>query len=178
MSKYIRKILLSEDEIRQMVEKVGKNISRDYAGKKPVLIGVLKGSLIFMADLMRALDIPCTIDFLSVSSYSGTKSSGIVKINRDVDCEIEGRDVILVEDVVDTGLTLDYLRELLLQRKPASIAVCAAFDKPECRKIPVTVEYVGAVIPNEFVVGYGLDYNQDYRELPYLAVLADKEECE
>lgn len=173
MAKYISEVLVSEEQIKEMCRRLGEEISRDYEGKKLVLVCVLKGAVLFLADLMREIKVPLTIDFMSVSSYSGTKSSGVVKIIKDLDQEIEGKDILIVEDVVDTGLTLAYLKELLATRNPASVAVCTAFDKPECRKVEVEVEYTGLAIPNAFVVGYGLDYRQAYRELPYVAVLGD-----
>ncbi|MDO5033601.1 MAG: hypoxanthine phosphoribosyltransferase [Eubacteriales bacterium] len=173
MSKYIAETLITESEIQAMVEKLGAQINRDYQGKNVVIIGVLRGSVVFMADLIRQLNLPVEIDFISVSSYQGTKSTGVVKIVKDTDHDVTGKHVILVEDIVDTGLTLKYLRELFSDRKPASLRVCSAFDKPSCRKVEVEVEYIGQAIPNAFVVGYGLDYQQLYRNLPYLAVLGE-----
>ena len=173
MAKYIDKILVSEEEIKAMVKRMGEEITRDYAGKELFLICVLKGGVIFLTDIMRAIDLPLTIDFMSVSSYSGTKSTGVVRIIKDVDQSIEGKHVLIVEDIIDSGLTLSHLKELLATRKPASIAVCSAFDKPACKEVEVNCEYLGISLPDAFVVGYGLDYNQQYRNLPYVAVLAD-----
>lgn len=173
MGKVIEKTLVSRDELKSMCEYLGKKITEDYAGKEIILICVLKGGVVFLTDLMREIDLPLTIDFMSVSSYSGTKSTGVVRIIKDVDQDIQGKHVLIVEDIVDTGLTLAHLKELLSTRNPASIAVCSAFDKPDCRKVDVKVEYVGRSLPDEFVVGYGLDYQQRYRNIPYVAVLAD-----
>lgn len=173
MSKYIAETLITESEIKAMVERLGAQLNHDYAGKQVVIIGVLRGSVVFMSDLIRQLDFPVEIDFISVSSYQGTKSTGVVKIVKDTDHDVTGKHVILVEDIVDTGLTLNYLRELFTDRGPASLRVCSAFDKPDCRQVAVAVEYIGQAIPNAFVVGYGLDYQQRYRNLPYLAVLGD-----
>ncbi len=174
MTKYIKEILISREEIAAMCARLGQQISEDYAGKEVVLVGVLKGAFVFMADLARHLTIPCQIDFISVSSYgSGTSSSGIVRINNDIDMDIQGKHLIIVEDIVDSGLTLNHLRQLLGTRKPASMALCTAFDKPERRKVAVAVEYVGMQIPDEFIVGYGLDYDGRYRNLPDIAILGD-----
>lgn len=173
MGKYIEKTLVSREELKSMCERLGRQISHDYAGKEIVLICVLKGGVVFLTDLMREIDLPLTIDFMSVSSYSGTKSTGVVRIIKDVDQDIQGKHVLLIEDIVDTGLTLAHLKELLKTRNPASIAVCSAFDKPDCRQVEVDVEYIGCSLPNAFVVGYGLDYQQKYRNIPYVAVLAD-----
>lgn len=161
--------IYTEAEIQQMVQRVARQIEKDYAGEEVVLIGVLKGSVVFISDLMRALDMDVQLDFIVVSSYQGTESTGVVKIIKDADIEISGKHVILVEDIVDTGLTLAYLRDLFLARKPASLAICTAFDKPERRQVAVDVDYVGLDVPNVCVVGYGLDYEQNYRNLPYLA---------
>ncbi len=173
MGKVVADILLNEQEIKSMVKRVAAEIKRDYEGKKPVLVGVLRGSVVFLADLIRELDFELTIDFISVSSYSGTKSTGVVRIIKDTEQDLSGKHIILVEDIVDTGLTLSYLRALFMDRMPASLAVCSAFDKPDCRTVDVPVEYIGQAIPDKFVVGYGLDYKQEYRNLPYLAILGD-----
>lgn len=173
MGKVVCKTLISREELQAMCQRLGKEISRDYQGKEIVLIGVLRGAAVFLTDLMREIDLPLTIDFMSVSSYSGTSSTGVVKINKDLEQSIEDKHIIIVEDVVDSGLTLSHLKDLLETRNPASIALCSAFDKPNCRKVDVSVDYVGATLPDEFVVGYGLDYQQLYRNLPYVAVLGD-----
>lgn len=165
-------VLLSEETIRQRVRELAADISRDYRGRTPVLIGILKGAVTFLADLMRALDVPCHLDFMAISSYgSGTQTSGVVKILKDLDEPIEGRDVIIVEDIVDSGLTLLYLTENLRTRRPASLRVCVLLDKYERRQVNVDLHYVGFTIPDRFVVGYGLDYAEDFRYLPYVGVL-------
>lgn len=168
----IEKVLLSEEEIQEIVTRVGAEVSRDYRGKNLVLVSVLKGSVVFMADLMRAIDIPLSIDFMVVSSYgNGTESSGKVKIIKDLDLDLSGQDLLLVEDILDTGRTLNNLREILKMRSPSSIKICTFLDKPERRQADIAADYVGARVPDEFVVGYGLDYSQRYRNLPYLGVL-------
>ena len=168
----IEKVLLSEEEIQEIVTRVGAEVSRDYRGKNLVLVSVLKGSVVFMADLMRAIDIPLSIDFMVVSSYgNGTESSGKVKIIKDLDLDLSGQDLLLVEDILDTGRTLYNLREILKMRSPSSIKICTFLDKPERRQADIAADYVGARVPDEFVVGYGLDYSQRYRNLPYLGGL-------
>ena len=168
----IEKVLLSEEEIQEIVTRVGAEVSRDYRGKNLVLVSVLKGSVVFMADLMRAIDIPLSIDFMVVSSYGNrTESSGKVKIIKDLDLDLSGQDLLLVEDILDTGRTLYNLREILKMRSPSSIKICTFLDKPERRQADIAADYVGARVPDEFVVGYGLDYSQRYRNLPYLGVL-------
>lgn len=172
MDKDIQSILLSEEQISAKVKELGAQISRDYEGKNPVIISVLKGSFMFMADLVRAIAIPCTVDFMAVSSYGGgSVSSGEVKILKDFDHSIEGRHVIIVEDILDSGRTLSYLMKNLKARGAASLALCTFLDKPERRVVPVHVDYCGFTSPNEFIVGYGLDYNQRYRNLPYVGIL-------
>ena len=174
MSKYVKEILISRDEIAGMCQRLGEKISADYADREVILIGVLKGAYVFMADLARHLTIPCRIDFMSVSSYgSGTRTSGVVRITKDLDSDITGKHIIIVEDIVDSGLTLRHLRQLLGTRSPASIAICTAFDKPERRKVEVQVEYVGMQIPDEFIVGYGLDFDGKFRNLPDVSILGD-----
>lgn len=174
MSKYVKEILIPRDEIARMCRRLGEQISADYADREVILIGVLKGAYVFMADLARHLSVPCRIDFMSVSSYgSGTRTSGVVRITKDLDSDITGKHIIVVEDIVDTGLTLRHLRQLLGTRNPASIAICTAFDKPERRKVEVQVEYVGMKIPDEFIVGYGLDFDGKFRNLPDVSILGD-----
>ena len=166
----IEKVLLSEEEIQEIVTRVGAEVSRDYRGKNLVLVSVLKGAVVFI--LMRAIDIPLSIDFMVVSSYgNGTESSGKVKIIKDLDLDLSGQDLLLVEDILDTGRTLYNLREILKMRSPSSIKICTFLDKPERRQADIAADYVGARVPDEFVVGYGLDYSQRYRNLPYLGVL-------
>lgn len=172
MKQDIEKVLLSEEEIAAKVKELGAQIAKDYADKNPLIVSVLRGSFIFMADLVRAIDVPCTVDFMSVSSYgSGTTSSGEVKITKDFDVSIEGRHLIIVEDILDSGRTLSYLMKTLKARGAASIALCTFLDKPERRVVPVEVAYKGFTVPDAFIVGYGLDYDQRYRNLPYVGVL-------
>ncbi len=171
MKEAIERVLISEEELEAAVAKIGRQISEDYRGKDPIFIGVLKGCFIFMADLMRHVDIDCSMDFMAVSSYSGTTSTGAVKINKDLSEIIEGRHLILVEDILDSGVTLNYLKNYLLVRKPASIAVATLMDKPARRKADIYADYSCFEIPDAFVVGYGLDYNERYRNLPYIGVL-------
>ncbi len=174
MAKYVKDILIPREEIARMCQRLGEQISQDYADKEVILIGVLKGAYVFMADLARCLTIPVRIDFISVSSYgSGTKTSGIVRITKDLDSDITNKHIIVVEDIVDSGLTLKHLRQLLGTRNPASIALCTAFDKPERRRVDIEVEYVGMQIPDEFIVGYGLDFDGKYRNLPDVSILGD-----
>ena len=169
----VRKVLLAEPELRDRIRALGARITRDYAGRRLTVVGVLKGSLIFMADLLRAIgpEVDVVVDFVAVSSYAGTASTGTIRVLLDLRENPEGRDVLLVEDIVDTGLTLSSLTETLRARKPASLEVCTLLDKPDCRKIPFQPKYVGFPIPNEFVVGFGLDYEERYRQLPYVGVL-------
>ena len=168
----VQEILFSEEVIRSRVKELGEEISRDYAGKEIVCIGVLKGCFVFMADLVRELNLDCSIDFMAVSSYgSGTVTTGAVKIGKDISANIEDRDVLIIEDILDSGVTLSYLREFLMQRKPASIKICTLFDKPARRRADIKADYVGLVCPDEFIVGYGLDYDEKYRDLPYIGVL-------
>ena len=167
----IERILISEEELREKVSEMGKKISLDFEGKDPIFVGVLKGCFIFMADLMRYVDISCSMDFMSVSSYSGTSSTGAVKINKDLGEDIEGRHLIIVEDILDSGVTLSYLKQYLMVRKPASITIATLMDKPARRKADIYADYSCFEIPDAFVVGYGLDYNERYRNLPYIGVL-------
>lgn len=172
MDKDILEVFYSEEQLKTKVAELGAAITRDYQGKSPVLVSVLRGSYIFMADLTRAIDLPCTVDFMSVSSYGvGTTSSGQVKILKDLSEPIEGKDLIIVEDILDSGNTLFYLRDVLAARKPASIAICTLLDKPERRTKPIQADYSGFEVPDAFVVGYGLDYAEKYRNLPYIGVL-------
>jgi len=168
----IQQILISEEEIRQKVRELGATISNDYQGQSLVVVGILKGAIIFLADLVRHLHMPVTLDFMAVSSYgSGTKSSGAVRILKDLEAGLEDRHVLIVEDIVDTGLTLKYLTENLKARGPASLRICSFLDKPSRRQIDIHPDYCGFAIPDHFVVGYGLDYAERYRNLPYVAVL-------
>lgn len=175
-NKVIKKVLISPQEIQSRVKELGLALSREYEGKKPLLICVLKGAVIFLSDLMRALSIPAEVDFMAVSSYgASTESSGVVRILKDLDCSIEGRHCLIVEDIMDTGLTLKYLEENLRSRQPASLKIITLLDKPDRRKVDIKPDYCGFTIPDEFVVGYGLDFNEDYRGLPGIYVLGDSE---
>ena len=168
----VEEILYTEEQLSAMVRAIGRRVSDDYRDKNLFMISVLKGSLIFMADLMRAIDIPCAIDFLSVSSYgSGTTTTGAVRILKDLDTSMEGKDILVVEDILDSGMTLSFLLKNLSARNPSSIRLCTLLDKPERRKVPIQPDYVGAVVPDKFIVGYGLDYAEKYRNLPYIGVL-------
>ncbi len=168
----MERILLSEEEIRSRIRELGAEITADYAGKEPLFVGVLKGSFVFMADLIRSVDLPCGMDFMVVSSYGkGTKTTGAVKIVKDLSQDIEDRDVVIVEDILDTGVTLSYLTRYLSNRNPASITIATLLDKPERRRAAVQAKYVGFTVPDAFVVGYGLDYAETYRNLPYIGIL-------
>ena len=168
----IDSILLTEEQIQNRVREMGAQITADYAGKEPLFVGVLKGCFMFVADLIRCVDLPCSMDFMVVSSYgAGVNTSGAVKIIKDLDESIEGLDVLVVEDIIDSGRTLSHLLELLEARNPKSLKLCTLLDKPDRRRVEFTPDYVGAIIPDEFVIGYGLDYNEKYRELPYVGVL-------
>jgi hypoxanthine phosphoribosyltransferase len=168
----VGKILVQQDELAHRVRALGEQISTDYEGRDLLLVGVLKGAVFFLSDLMRHLTVACEVDFMAVASYgSSTDSSGVVRILKDLDAPIAGRDVLIVEDIVDSGLTLNYLRRTLEARDPASLEVCALLTKPERRKVETPIRYTGFEIPNKFVIGYGLDHAERYRNLPYVAVL-------
>ena len=172
MHQDVEKILYTEEELKSRVKELGAQITADYRGKAPVLASVLRGSYIFMADLTRAIDLPIAVDFMAVSSYgSGTMSSGQVEIKKDLSDSIEGKDLLIVEDILDSGNTLYYLLDVLRARKPASIRICTLMDKPSRRQKPIRADYVGFSIPDAFIVGYGLDYDEKYRNLPYVGVL-------
>jgi hypoxanthine phosphoribosyltransferase len=171
----VGQVLIDEDALQGRIRELGREISDDYAGRDLLLIGVLKGAVFFMADLMRQLTVTCEVDFMAISSYGGaTDSSGVVRILKDLDINIENRDVLVVEDIIDSGLTLSYLMRNLEAREPASLEICALLTKPDRREIDVPVRYVGFEIPNRFVIGYGLDFAERYRNLPYVAVLRDE----
>ncbi len=171
----VQEVLIDDETLRARVAELGAEVSADYADRDLLLIGVLKGAVFFMADLMRKLTVPCEIDFMAVASYgASTDSSGVVRILKDLDINIEGRHVLVVEDIIDSGLTLSYLIRTLEAREPGSLEVCALMTKPERREIDVPVRYVGFEIPNRFVIGYGLDFAQRYRNLPYVGVLRDE----
>ena len=168
----IASVLLSAEEIQARTAELGAQISRDFDGREPLFVGVLKGCFVFMADLMRSVTIPCSVDFMAVSSYGNqTTTTGAVKINKDLNQDIEGRDIILVEDILDSGVTLNYLCGYLQNRKPASITLVTLLDKPSRRKSPIKADFVGFEVPDEFVVGYGLDYAEKYRNLPFVGIL-------
>ena len=173
MKNDIKEILLTEQQIQSKVKELAAQLSKDYAGKDPVFVGVLKGVVIFFADMVRNIDIPCEIDFMSISSYSGANSTGRTEIRKDVSVDIKGRHVVILEDIYDTGNSLTFTVNHLLNKEPASLEICTFLDKPERRKPGITLvpKYIGYTVPNEFVVGYGLDYNEHYRNLPYVGIL-------
>jgi hypoxanthine phosphoribosyltransferase len=167
----IERVLFTQEQIQQRVKELGEEIARDYANREPHLVTIVKGSIPFIADLIRAIDCPLSLDVLGVASYSGHQSSGEVRLTKDLDDAIEGRHVLVVEDIIDTGLTLSYVLRNLRQRSPASVKVATFLDKPSGRGTPIEADYVGFTIPDAFVIGYGLDWNQRYRNLPYVGVL-------
>lgn len=169
----IAEVLVPEDKIQAKVAELGRRISEDYAGQEILLIGLLRGAIVFLSDLMRAIDIPVRLDFIGISSYGASTESGAVRLVMDLETDIAGRHVLVVEDIIDTGKTMSYLMQNLLARQPASLRVCALLDKPERREVPITVDYVGFEIPDEFVVGYGLDFAEGYRNLPFVGVLKE-----
>ena len=172
MNDDILRVLYSEEELEAKCAELGAQISKDYEGKNLLLVSVLKGAVVFMTDLMRHITVPCSIDFMVVSSYgSGVKTSGVVKIVKDLDADLAGKDLLIVEDILDTGMTLHYLKQLLQDRNPNSIRIATLLDKPERRRAAVRADYVGYQVPDEFVVGYGLDYDEKYRNLPYVGIL-------
>ena len=172
MERNIEKILLTEEQIKNRIEELGKELSEEYAGKNPVIVGVLKGVVVFYADMIRQIKVPCQMDFMWISSYAGTNSGEMV-VRKDISADIRGRHVLILEDIYDTGNSLDYTYKHLLSKEPASLKICTLLDKPERRKPGITLkpEYVGFEIPNAFVVGYGLDFNEQYRNLPYVGIL-------
>ncbi len=167
-------VLVSQEEIAEICKRLGEEITEHYKGKKLLLVSVLKGAVVFMADLMRNIKCDCVIDFMAVSSYEGAKTTGVVKFKKDLDINPEGCDILLVEDILDSGITLSYLVEVLKGRNAKDIKVCAFLDKPANRRADIKADFVGKVIPDEFVVGYGLDYNEKYRNLPFVGVLSPK----
>ena len=173
MEKDIKEILLSEEQIREKVKELGAILSKEYADKDPIFVGVLKGVVVFYADIIREITVPCQMDFMWISSYAGTNSTGIMQVKRDISENIEGRHVVILEDIFDTGNSLQFTYDHLMTKNPASLKICTLLDKPERRRAGVTVkaDYTGFVIPNEFVVGYGLDFNEHYRNLPYVGIL-------
>ena len=173
MNRDIDHILVSQQQLQDKISELGAQISRDYDGHELLLVSILKGSVVFMADLMRAITIPCAIDFMVVSSYGGsnTTTTGLVKIVKDLDQDLSGKDVLIVEDILDTGVTLSHLMPMLQMRNPRSVKICSILSKPSRRKADIEPDYMGFEVPDEFVVGYGLDYNEKYRNLPYVGVL-------
>ena len=173
MEQDIQKILVTEEQIQRRIAEMGQELTREYADKFPVIVGVLKGVVVFFADMVRQIKVPCQMDFLWISSYQGTDSTGQMVVKRDVGVDVKGRHVLILEDIYDTGNSLDFTVRHLLEKQPASLKICTLLDKPERRKPGITLkpDYVGFTVPNEFVVGYGLDYNEEYRNLPYVGVL-------
>ena len=168
----IERVLITKEEINQKVKELGKRITADYKGKTPLLLSVLKGGVVFLADIMREINLPYEIDLMAVSSYGDqTKSTGVVKINLDLKKDVAGKDILIVEDIIDSGLTLSYIKNLLLSRGPNSVEICSVLNKPDCNKVNVHPKYIGFDIPAEFVVGYGLDFAERYRGLPYVGIL-------
>jgi len=171
----IKEVLLTENDLANKISQIGKSISKDYEGRELILIGVLKGSVMFMADLMKKIEIPCSMDFMAVSSYgNSTKSTGVVRILKDLDFEIEGKDVLIVEDIIDTGVTLKYLVEYLKARKPNSLEICSLLNKQDRRKVDISAKYIGFEVPDFFLVGFGLDYAEKYRNLPFIGILKEE----
>lgn len=167
----IEEILIEPKELKAKVKELGEQITRDYSGKEPILVCILKGAVIFLSDLARYIELPVAFDFMEVSSYKGSESTGIVRITKDLKNSIEGKDVLIVEDILDSGLTLSYITRLLQTRNPKSLKICTLLDKREARVVDVKLDYCGFIIPNKFVVGYGLDYNEKYRNLDFIGVL-------
>lgn len=172
MEDFVQKVLITEEELKARIHELGTEITKDYEGEKLTIVGILKGASIFFADLAREIHMPLTMDFMAVSSYgAGTETSGVVKIIKDLDADIRGRCILLVEDIIDTGVTLAYLKEYLANRGAKSVRICTLLDKPSRREKAVNVDYVGFAMPNEFIIGYGIDYAEEYRNLPYVAAL-------
>lgn len=171
MNPDIEKVLLTEQQLQEGIQRLSMQITGEYAEKNPIFLGVLKGVVVFFADMIRAIPIPCEIDFLAVSSYGSGTNSGEINMQKDVNINIEGRHVVILEDILDTGNTLKHVVAHLMDKKPASLKICALLDKPDRREVEIEADYVGFTIPNEFVVGYGLDYAEQYRNLPYVGVL-------
>lgn len=175
MKNDVKEVLFTEEQIRAKVREMGESISKDYKGRELVLIGVLKGCVVFMSDLLKEISIPCSMDFMAVSSYgNSTESSGVVRILKDLDFEIEGKDVLIVEDIIDSGVTLKYLIEYLKNRKPNSVEIACLLNKSERRKVEIEAKYLGFEVPDYFLIGYGLDYAEKYRNLPFVGVLKDE----
>ncbi|MEG0829845.1 MAG: hypoxanthine phosphoribosyltransferase [Anaerovoracaceae bacterium] len=174
-NKTVGSIMITQEQILERAGEIGKEITDRYQGRDIILVGILRGAVLWMADIMKSIDMDMTIDFMAVSSYgAATKSSGVVRIIKDLDSDIEGKDVIIVEDIVDSGITLSYLKQYFENRKPKSISICALLDKPKGRKAEINVDYVGFTVEDQFIVGYGLDCDQKYRNLPYISFLEEK----
>ena len=172
MHNVIQEILITEEEIKARIAELGKELAKDYEGKTPIFVGILKGAITFFADMVRATPIPCEYDFMAVSSYgAATISCGTINLIKDIGSDIKGRHVVILEDILDTGHTLDFVTKLLAEKEPASLKICTLLDKPSRRQVSLEADYVGFTIPNKFVVGYGLDYNEVYRNIPYIGVL-------
>ena len=171
MEKDIQKILLTEEQIQARIRELGEELSREYAGKNPIVVGVLKGVVVFYADMVRKITVPCQFDFMWISSYAGTESTGTMQIKRDLSADVKGRHVLILEDIYDTGNSLNFTYHHLLSKEPASVKICTLLDKPEGRVVPLEADYTCFTVPDEFVVGFGLDYNEGYRNLPYVGVL-------
>lgn len=168
----ISEVLIDEAELKAICKRLGEQITRDYEGKRLLVVSVLKGAVVFLSDLLREIKCDCVIDFIAVSSYSGTKTTGVVKFKKDLDIDPDGMDILLVEDILDSGITLSYLSGVLQGRNASSIKICTLLDKPENRKADIKADYIGKVIPDAFVVGYGLDYDEKYRNLPFVGILS------
>ncbi|WP_410208596.1 hypoxanthine phosphoribosyltransferase [Fusobacterium sp.] len=171
---YTIKTLLTRETVENRIKELAKEIEKDYKGKELLVIGLLKGSVVFMTDLIKEMDLPLVIDFMSVSSYSGTTSTGVIKILKDTDIDVKGKDVLIVEDIIDTGLTLSRVKKMLIERGTKTLKICTLLDKPSRRTVDMKGDYVGFEIPDEFVVGYGLDYDQHHRNLPYIGIVVKK----
>ena len=171
MERDVESILISQEEIKEICKRLGEQITKDYQGKKLLIVSVLKGAVVFMADLLREIKCDCQIDFIAVSSYSGTKTTGVVKFKKDLDIDPDGMDILIVEDILDSGVTLSYLSGVLMGRNANSIKICTLLDKPANRRADIKADYVGCTVPDAFIIGYGLDYNEKYRNLPYIGVL-------
>lgn len=173
MEEAIQKVLISEEQIKNRIRELGEELSAEYADKNPVIVGVLKGVVVFYADMIRQIKVPCELDFMWISSYAGTSSTGTMQVKKDISADIEGRHVLILEDIYDTGNSLNFTYQHLLSKHPASLKICTLLDKPERRNPAVTLQpdYTGFVIPNEFVVGFGMDFNEQFRNLPYIGVL-------
>lgn len=171
---YTIKTLLTREEVEKRIKELAKEIEKDYQGKDLLVVGLLKGSVVFMSDLIKEIDLPLVIDFMSVSSYSGTTSTGVINISKDTDFDLKGKDVLIVEDIIDTGLTLSHVKELLENRGVNSLKICTLLDKPSRRTVEIKGDYTGFEIPDEFVIGYGLDYDQHHRNLPYIGIVVKK----